>query len=68
MPQTSAAINPNPSPTRMRDAPSAAVAGARGAPDSLGSVISKCGDPVDRVADHGLALVAIDLVGEKQPV
>src|SRR4051794_7313418 len=68
IPQTSAASSPKPSPARVRAVPSAAVTGARGEPDSAGALISQRRDPVDRLADHGLALVAVDLVGEEQPV
>src|SRR4051794_20672245 len=67
-PQTRAAVSPKPSPAAVNAAPSAAVAGARGEPASRSGFISKRGDPVDGVADHGLPLIALDLVGEEQPV
>src|SRR3954467_10283622 len=68
MPPTREAARPKASPARLRAAPSAAVRGALGEPDSPGVVISERRHPVDRLADHRLALIAVDLEGEEKPV
>src|SRR5512144_3256995 len=68
IPQMRPASRPKPRPARVKAEPSATVAGARGEPDSRRSLISQGGDRVDGFANHRLALIAVDLEGEQQPV